>query len=114
MIAPFSGGCACGSIRYVCARAPVAKLNCHRRGCQLSSGAPFASGFIVQLSEIEISGTQKHPQFVLAAIVSQLAASAAIVAPLYSRAAKPLQNSCPFASPRWTVRPSFVQSPKSA
>jgi hypothetical protein len=26
MTAPFSGGCACGSIRYVCSRAPVAML----------------------------------------------------------------------------------------
>ena len=59
MIAPFSGGCACGSIRYVCARAPVAMLNCHCRDCQLSSGAPFASGLIVQLSDVEISGTPK-------------------------------------------------------
>jgi hypothetical protein len=59
MIAPFSGGCACGSIRYVCARAPVAMLNCHCRDCQLSSGAPFASGFIVQLSDVEIRGTPK-------------------------------------------------------
>jgi hypothetical protein len=29
MTAPFSGGCACGSIRYTCSRAPVATLNCH-------------------------------------------------------------------------------------
>jgi len=57
MIAPLSGGCACGSIRYVCARAPVAMLNCHCRDCQLSSGAPFASGFIVLLSDVEITGT---------------------------------------------------------
>jgi hypothetical protein len=90
MIAPLFGGCACGSIRYVCARAPVAMLNCHCRDCQRSSGAPFASGFIV-----------------LAAVVSQLAASAPIVAPLYSRVAKLLQNSCPFASPPWTVSPNF-------
>lgn len=34
MNAPFSGGCSCGSIRYVCARVPVAMLNCH---CLLSS-----------------------------------------------------------------------------
>ena len=48
MTAPFSGGCACGSIRYVCSREPVAMLNCHCLDCQRSSGAPFASGFIVR------------------------------------------------------------------
>jgi hypothetical protein len=41
MTVSFSGGCACGSIRYVCARAPVAMLNCHCRDCQRSSGAPL-------------------------------------------------------------------------
>ena len=59
MTAPFSGGCACGAIRYVCARAPVAMLNCHCRDCQLSSGAPFASGVIVLVSDTEITGTPK-------------------------------------------------------
>ena len=57
MIAPFSGGCACGSIRYVCERAPVAMLNCHCRDCQRSSGAPFASGVIVLVSDTKITGT---------------------------------------------------------
>jgi len=57
--APFSGGCACGSIRYVCSRRPVAMLNCHCLDCQRSSGAPFASGFIVRVSEIAITGTPK-------------------------------------------------------
>ena len=60
MIAPFSGGCACGSIRYVCAGVPVAMLNCHCRDCQRSSGAPFASGFIVRTSDVEITGTPKR------------------------------------------------------
>jgi hypothetical protein len=41
MTAPFSGGCACGSIRYICSRAPVAMLNCHCLDCQRSSGSPL-------------------------------------------------------------------------
>ena len=56
MTALFSGGCACGSIRYVCARAPVAMLNCHCRDCQRSSGAPFASGVVVLVSDTAWSG----------------------------------------------------------
>lgn len=59
MTAPFSGGCACGSIRYVCARAPVAMLNCHCRDCQRSSGAPFASGVLVRVADTEITGAPK-------------------------------------------------------
>jgi hypothetical protein len=59
MNAPFSGGCACGSIRYVCASAPLAMLNCHCRDCQHSSGAPFASGVIVRVSDTEIIGTPR-------------------------------------------------------
>lgn len=56
MKAPFSGGCACGSIRYVCSQIPVAMLKCHCLDCQRSSGGPFASGFIVADSDIKISG----------------------------------------------------------
>jgi hypothetical protein len=59
MTVPFSGGCACGAIRYVCSRAPVATLNCHCHDCQRSSGAPFASGFIVRVSDMTITGTPK-------------------------------------------------------
>jgi hypothetical protein len=59
MKAPFSGGCECGAVRYVCERAPVAMLNCHCRDCQRSSGAPFASGVIVRVSEAKITGTPK-------------------------------------------------------
>lgn len=59
MTVPFSGGCACGAIRYVCSRPPVAMLNCHCLDCQRSSGAPFASGFIVADSDMEITGTPK-------------------------------------------------------
>ncbi len=56
---PFSGGCACGSIRYAYGRKPVAMINCHCRDCQLSSGAPFASGIVVLTADVEISGTPK-------------------------------------------------------
>ncbi len=56
---PFSGGCACGSIRYTGSREPVAMINCHCRDCQLSSGAPFASGVVVMTADLEITGTPK-------------------------------------------------------
>ncbi|HVF16265.1 MAG TPA: GFA family protein [Steroidobacteraceae bacterium] len=59
MIAPFSGGCACGSIRYVCASAPIAMLNCHCQDCQRASGAPFASGVVAAVNDVEITGTPR-------------------------------------------------------
>jgi len=54
---PFSGGCACGSIRYKGAKAPIAMINCHCKDCQLSSGAPFASGIVVMTADLEVAGT---------------------------------------------------------
>lgn len=57
MTIPFSGGCACGSIRYKCTAAPIAMLNCHCQDCQVSSGAPFASGIIVALASAHVEGT---------------------------------------------------------
>lgn len=59
MNSPISGRCTCGLIRYRCANAPLAMLNCHCRDCQASSGAPFASGVVVSSSDLEVSGTPK-------------------------------------------------------
>ncbi len=56
---PFSGGCACGLIRYTSAREPVAMINCHCEDCQRSSGAPFASGIVVKTADLEITGMPK-------------------------------------------------------
>ena len=56
MTIPILGGCACGAVRYQCNAEPIAMLNCHCKDCQRSSGAPYASGFIVAPSTVEISG----------------------------------------------------------
>src|SRR4030095_15494059 len=44
---PFSGGCACGAIRYESTTEPMMMLHCHCRDCQQSSGGPFSSFVIV-------------------------------------------------------------------
>jgi hypothetical protein len=44
---PFSGGCACGAIRYESTAEPVRMFHCHCRDCQRSSGGPFSSFVIV-------------------------------------------------------------------
>lgn len=56
---PYSGGCACGAIRYTGEREPIAMLNCHCVDCQRSSGAPFASGIVVMSDDLRVSGTPK-------------------------------------------------------
>ena len=43
----FTGGCACGAIRYECTAEPVLMLHCHCRDCQRASGGPFSSFVIV-------------------------------------------------------------------
>jgi hypothetical protein len=47
MKTPFSGGCACGAIRYESTAEPMMMLHCHCRDCQRSSGGPFASFAVV-------------------------------------------------------------------
>ena len=34
-------------------------INCHCRDCQLSSGAPFASGIVVMAADVDVSGVPK-------------------------------------------------------
>ena len=41
IITPFSGGCACGAIRYECSAEPLVMLNCHCRDCQRATGGAF-------------------------------------------------------------------------
>jgi hypothetical protein len=52
---PFSGGCACGAIRYESAAEPVIMLHCHCRDCQQSSGGPFSSFVIVPKEAFKVS-----------------------------------------------------------
>ena len=40
MAATFTGGCACGAIRYECSAEPVVSYMCHCRDCQKPSVSP--------------------------------------------------------------------------
>ncbi|MGH7896019.1 MAG: GFA family protein [Candidatus Binatia bacterium] len=42
MQVPFTGGCACGAIRYRCTADPLFALNCHCRDCQRETGSAYA------------------------------------------------------------------------
>ena len=51
---PFSGGCACGAIRYESTVAPILMLHCHCRDGQQSSGGPFSSFVIVPTKAFQL------------------------------------------------------------
>jgi hypothetical protein len=52
---PFSGGCACGAIRYECSALPLRMLNCHCRDCQLASGSAYSPTVIMARSAVNIT-----------------------------------------------------------
>ena len=54
MPTPFSGGCACGAIRYECSAEPVTSINCHCRDCQRGSGSAYASALVVPAPAIRL------------------------------------------------------------
>ncbi len=56
----FSGGCACGAIRYESSSAPVFMLNCHCRDCQRSSGGASSSVVLVPAARMTVSGSPKY------------------------------------------------------
>ena len=54
MPAPFSGGCACGAIRYECSAEPLIIANCHCRDCQRSSGRACSSVVVVLAASLKL------------------------------------------------------------
>jgi hypothetical protein len=57
----FSGGCACGAVRYRCSAPPIVMLNCHCRDCQRSSGG--ASSAVVVVPAGAFALTKGEPRF---------------------------------------------------
>jgi hypothetical protein len=55
MPVPFSGGCACGAVRYECSAEPIVSLNCHCRDCQRAGGSAFAAILIVSASDFSLA-----------------------------------------------------------
>ena len=61
MATSFSGGCACGAIRYECSADPIMSANCHCRDCQRESGGAFAAVVVVPKAAFKITkGEPKH------------------------------------------------------
>ena len=57
---PFSGGCACGAIRYECTAEPVLMFHCHCRDCQRASGGPYSSYVIVPADAFKLLQGSLH------------------------------------------------------
>ncbi len=54
MLVPFTGGCACGAIRYECSAEPLGAGNCHCRDCQRASGSAYSSWLAVPTSALRL------------------------------------------------------------
>lgn len=61
MTTPYTGGCACGAIRYEAAAQPVFEHHCQCRQCQKRSGTGHASYLtFASRADVKISGKAKE------------------------------------------------------
>ena len=58
---PFTGGCACGAVRYECTAEPVAMFCCHCRDCQRASGG--AGNYVVVMPANSFKFTRGAPRY---------------------------------------------------
>lgn len=56
MTKPYTGGCACGAIRYEISGEPIAMVDCQCRQCQRESGVGHASHVTFKAAEVKLSG----------------------------------------------------------
>ena len=56
MTRPYTGGCACGAIRYEISGEPIVMLDCQCRQCQRESGTGHASHVTFQAAEVKVEG----------------------------------------------------------
>jgi len=60
---PFSGGCACGAIRYECCAEPIVMFKCHCRDCQRATGSAFLAGLLLPESAFHLTKGQLRYHF---------------------------------------------------
>jgi hypothetical protein len=56
----FTGGCACGAIRYEVDAEPIVMFNCHCRDCQRTSGGPYTPVVYVPAKAFKITKGSPH------------------------------------------------------
>src|SRR5882724_10723501 len=59
--APFTGGCACGAVRYRMERAPMFVHCCHCRDCQRQTGSAFVLNALIEADRVEMLSGQPEP-----------------------------------------------------
>src|SRR5215831_11237521 len=62
---PFTGGCACGAIRYECTGEPIMMFKCHCRDCQKLTSGGFAPAVIVPAQAFRLTRGQLRHHFTL-------------------------------------------------
>ena len=60
---PFTGGCACGAIRYECSAEPIMMFKCHCRDCQQATGGGLVAGLLVPASAFRLTKGQLRYHF---------------------------------------------------
>ena len=60
MPAPYSGGCQCGSVRYILTREPIRLGACHCKECQRQSGSAFGMFMPVKKDSLTVTGLTKE------------------------------------------------------
>jgi hypothetical protein len=56
MTAPYTGGCQCGSVRYVVTTEPIRLSACHCKECQRQSGSAFGMSMPVKKDSLTVIG----------------------------------------------------------
>lgn len=64
MTEPYTGGCACGAIRYAITAAPIAMNDCQCRQCQRESGTGHASHLTFSRDAVTVEGEATHWEMV--------------------------------------------------
>ena len=57
---PYTGGCQCGSVRYVLTTEPMRLAVCHCKECQRQSGSAFGMSMLVKKDSLTVSGVMKQ------------------------------------------------------
>jgi hypothetical protein len=60
---PFTGGCACGAIRYECTAKPTVMVKCHCRDCQQLTGGGFLPAVLVSSEAFRLTRGQLRYHF---------------------------------------------------
>src|SRR5260370_12686712 len=60
MPAPYTGGCQCGSVRYVLTTEPIRVAACHCKECQRQSGSAFGMSMPVKKDSLKVTGLTKQ------------------------------------------------------